>query len=232
MSPTAAQVDQRRRLLDAALQMLEELGPEALQTRRITSEVGTSTQAIYTQVGGMPGLFEALVADGFERFGEFVAAVPKSDDPVADFFSEGAAYTEWAFAHPQLYRLMFGLTGAQGLRLHTELELTTEGPRSSLPEALAAAQVMVSSLERVKASGRIDDVDPLIAAGQFLSATHGAVLLAIGGAFGDVAIALEIMGRIAVNLIVGLGDERTAAERSLQAALAARGNGLPIPPVY
>src|SRR5947208_7889177 len=111
------QADQRSRMLETAVRLLEDGGPETLQARRLTAEVGTSTQAVYTLFGGMPGLFEALVAEGFGRMARHITAVPETDDPVADFFAQGWAYVDWALAHPQLYRLMFGLTGA-GLRLH------------------------------------------------------------------------------------------------------------------
>jgi AcrR family transcriptional regulator len=201
--------------------MLEDAGPEALQARRLTAEVGTSTQAIYTLFGGMPGLFEAIVAEGFGRFARHVDSVPATDDPVADFFSEGWAYCDWALSHPQLYRLMFGLTGGR-LRHHAGLEMTVSGQFADFPEGQAAADVMIRSLDRVKAAGRIDDVDTVIAAGQFLSATHGYVLLEIAGAFGDPSQGLQVIGPLAVNLMVGLGDERAAAERSLQAAVMIR----------
>jgi hypothetical protein len=65
-------------------------------------------------------------------------------------------------------------------------------------------------------------VDSLVAAGQVLSATHGYVLLEIAGAFGHEDRGREVIGSLAVNLIVALGDEREAAQRSLGAALAAR----------
>src|SRR4051812_45545365 len=183
-SRRSAQADQRTRLLDVALRRLEESGPEALQARRLTAEIGASTQALYTLFGGMPALFEAIVTEGFVRFAAHVDAVPETDDPVADFFRQGRAYVEWALAHPQLYRLMFGLTGGD-LRLHSGLELTLSGPMANFPEGQAAADVMVRSLERVKASGRIGPVNTALAAGQALSATHGYVLLQIGGGFPD-----------------------------------------------
>jgi AcrR family transcriptional regulator len=209
--------DQRARLLEVAARLLEDAGPEALQARTLTAEVGTSTQAVYTLFGGMPGLFEALVADGFRRFGEHVAASPESDDPVADFFRKGRAYIEWALARPQLYRLMFGLTGGR-LRLHAGLEMTAAGVVGNLPEGQAALAVMTGALDRVKAAGRIDPVNTVIAAGQFLSATHGYVLLEIAGAF-DEGAGLQIVAPLGVNLMVGLGDDREAAERSFQAAV-------------
>lgn len=209
-------------MLEVASAMLEEAGPEALQARRLTAAVGASTQAVYTLFGGMPGLFEALVADGFKRFAEHVEAVPPSEDPVADFFAQGRAYCEWALEHPQHYRLMFGLTGG-GLRLHAGLEMTVARTFAGPPEGEAAFQIMVRAMDRVQASDRIRPVDSLVAAGQFLSATHGYVLLAIGGVFGREEDGLEVIGALAVNLMVGLGDSREAVEGSIAAALGAQG---------
>src|SRR4051794_29366999 len=160
ISRRSLQADQRARLLDAAVRLLEDGGPEALQARRVTAAVGTSTQAIYTLFGGMPGLFEAIVAHGFGRVAEHVAsAVTEGPDPVADFFAQGWAYADWALAHPQLYRLMFGLTGG-GLRVHSGLEMTLTGTLANFPEGRAAANVLVSAVERMQAAGRVRPGDP------------------------------------------------------------------------
>jgi AcrR family transcriptional regulator len=210
----------REELIEAAMAALEEGGPPAIQARALTAAVGASTQAIYTHFGGMPGLFEAVAAEGFARFAAHVSATPQTDDPVADFFSQGWRFMDWAFAHPQLYRLMFGLTGGT-LRLHSHLELSLTGALANFPEGRTAAQVMVGSLERVRAAGRIGTNDARLAAGQFLSATHGYVLLALTGTFEDEDVGLAVMGALGVNLMVGLGDQREAAERSLAAAVAA-----------
>ncbi|HYJ21550.1 MAG TPA: WHG domain-containing protein [Solirubrobacterales bacterium] len=213
-STVTPEVDQRTRLLTAAREAIEDSGPEALRARTITAAVGTSTQALYTHFGGMPGLIEVIVADGFDRFARHVAKVPEGEDPVADFFAKGRAFGEWALAHPHLYRLMFGLTGG-GLRRHAGLEITVSGAVTNSPEAQSAVDVLVRSMTRVKESGRIDPVDPVIAAGQFLSATHGFVLLEIAGVFaGD---GLSTMRPLAINLMVGLGDSREAATASLHA---------------
>jgi AcrR family transcriptional regulator len=220
--PTRAATDQRRRLLDVALARVEESGPEVLRARELTAEIGASTQALYTSFGGMPGLFEAIVADGFTRFAAHVEAVPGTDDPVADFFAQGWAFGEWALTHPQLYRLMFGVTGG-GLRQHAGLELTVAGAANSSPEARSAMNVMVRSMERVVASGRIRPVDPVLASGQFLSATHGYVLLAIAGVFTPAGDGLEVAREFGVNLMVGLGDDGEAAKRSMLAVEASKG---------
>lgn len=215
---TSPQADQRARLLAVALEMLESSGPEALRARSLTAAIGTSTQALYTLFGGMTGLLEAIVADGFVRLTRHVEAVPETDDPVADFLTQGGAYCDWALSNPQCYRLMFGLT--KGLGVRSGLTMTPFGALANFPEGQAAAEVMVRSLARVVESGRIRPVDPALAAGQFLSATHGYVLLELAGAFGEDGRGLEVITALASNLMVGLGDSREAAERSLVAATA------------
>ena len=59
--------------------------------------------------------------------------------------------------------------------------MTLAGTISTLPEGQAAFDVMVQAVNRVKEAGQIDAVDPVLAAGQFLSATHGYVLLEMAG---------------------------------------------------
>jgi AcrR family transcriptional regulator len=215
---TSSRSDQRARLLGVAVRMLEDSGPEALSARGLTAEIGASTQAIYTLFGGMAGLLDALVSDGFVRLAHHVEAVPETDDPVADFFAGGRTYCDWALANPQCYRLMFGLT--KGLDVRRGLRMSAAGTLANFPEGQAAAEVMVRSLRRVVDAERIRPVDPLVVAGQFLSATHGYVLLEIAGSF-DEGHGVQIIAALGINLMVGLGDSREAAERSLLAAFSA-----------
>jgi AcrR family transcriptional regulator len=221
--------ERRAQLLDVALRQLEEAGPEGLQARGLTAEIGASTQAIYTLFGGMPGLLEAIVAEGFIRFARHVEAVVETDDPVADHFSRGWAYCDWALAHPQLYRLMFGLTGG-GLRVLDGVEMTMAGTLTNFPEGQSAVDVLVRSINRVIESGRVRPVDSIEAAAQFLSATHGYVLLEIAGAFGHAGERPQVLGQLAVNLMIGLGDDPDAVERSLLATIAARSDAQKTPP--
>jgi len=209
----------RDKLLALAREKVEESGPEALRARSLATQVGTSTQSLYTLFGGMPGLIDALVADGFDEFARFVAVVEETDDPVADFFAKGWTYAEWALAHPHLYRLMFGLSGGD-LRHHAGLEVALAGSVANTPQAQRAVDVLVNSMRRVTESGRLHPVDPLIAAGQFLSATHGYVLLQAGGVFGGADEARALIAAAGVNLMVGMGDDRDRAVESLQKGIA------------
>lgn len=213
----------RERLLEAAMRTLEQNGPEALQARKLAAEIGASTMAVYTYFGGMPGLFEALVTEGFVRFGHRLAEVPETDDPVTDLAALGLAYREYALQHPQRYRLMFGLA-APGLPRKESRDLTEEGSPTLLPEGAATFEVLVRMVQRVIDSGRVDDGEAVTLAGQAWSATHGFVLLEMTGVFGHEDHGLtQILGPMMVNLLVGLGADRDSVQASILAALATRG---------
>jgi AcrR family transcriptional regulator len=209
--------DTQGELLTAAFRVLEAEGPQALQARRLTREIGASTMAVYTYFGGMPGLVEAVVREGLVRFADHVRTnAPETDDPMADLIAGGLAYGGFALANPQLYRLMFGLAAGPQVRSLPDAEGIL-----STAEGGEALSVLVGSVERVLVAGLIRPQDARAAATQILSVTHGFLLLQIGG-FVEAELQ-EVMPVLAVNLMVGLGADREATERSLARAVAAQG---------
>ena len=80
----ATSADVRRRLLEVAAHVVREQGAPALSARKLAAASGTSTMALYTHFGGMPGLVRAMVAEGFRRLFARVAEVPITDDPLHD----------------------------------------------------------------------------------------------------------------------------------------------------
>lgn len=97
----------RVRLLDRAGELLSAEGPHALNLRRLAADVGTSTTAVYTLFGGKPALLRALYREAFDRLGERLAAVPRTEDLTHDLLRLAWAYRECALADPQLYSIMF-----------------------------------------------------------------------------------------------------------------------------
>jgi AcrR family transcriptional regulator len=217
MTSTDTSPTTRERLVAAALAVLERDGPAAIQARTLASEIGASTMAVYTHFRGMPKLIEAVMREGLSRFAEHTRAVPHTDDPMADLIAGGLAYGEFAMQNPQLYRLLFGLTDLGGV----QKVLSDAATPWDLAEGVDALSVLVAAVERVIEAGRIRPQEPTPAATQILSATHGFVLLAMTG-FIDSQGLQDVMARMAVNLIVGLGDTRRRAKRSLAAAINAR----------
>jgi AcrR family transcriptional regulator len=97
----------RVRLLDRAGELLSTEGPSALSLRRLAADVNTSTTAVYSLFGGKPALLDALYEEAFRRFGDRLAALPETDDPVEDIVRIGLTYRESALADPQFYLVMF-----------------------------------------------------------------------------------------------------------------------------
>lgn len=119
--------------------------------------------------------------------------------------------------NPQLYRLLFGLSDFGGIST-SAADGTTPW---DLAEGVDALSVLVAAVERVIEAGRIRPQEPAHAATQILSATHGFVLLAMTG-FIDSQGLQDVLAALAINLVVGLGDTRRRAQRSLAAAIEAR----------
>ncbi|MFB4305457.1 TetR/AcrR family transcriptional regulator [Actinomadura sp. GTD37] len=210
--------DPRRRLVDAGVRLLERDGPEALNARRLAAEIGASTMAVYTHFGGMAGLHEAVVQEEFVRFGRHLHAVARTDDPVADLLALGLAYRDFVLADPRRYRFMIGLTGP-GAHPPIGRDLVGAGTPAALPEVNAAFEQHVETVRRIMAAGRIRRGAPVPVAAQLWSMLHGFVLLETIGVFGHDGV-VTVLAPAAVNLLVGLGDRREAAETSLRSLAA------------
>jgi AcrR family transcriptional regulator len=215
----ATKASPRDRLLNTAIRMLAEGGPESLQARRLAAEVGMSTMAVYTHFGGMPELIREIAREGFVRFGRRLEQAPRGEDPVADLLALGLAYRDHALENPQLYRLMFGVTAPAGTR-QAGTDLAAGTIAGDLPEGEAAFAHLVGAVTRIIDSGRAREEEPVRAAAQIWSAIHGYVLLEIAGYFGaDDRGVEQVLLPLSTKLAIGAGDTPEAAARS---ALAAR----------
>jgi AcrR family transcriptional regulator len=208
----------RGQLVNAGIVILERDGLQALSVRKLAAEVGASTMAVYTHFGSMTGVVDALSDEIFARFGAALADIPHTDDPVADFFSMGAAYRRFALRNPQHYQLMFGTSVPASLS-SVRRDLTVTGHATSRD---ASFQILCESVRRMTAAGRIRDDSEAAVAGRIWSICHGAVTLEMAGFFGTEGHGLrEILGPLTVDFLVGMGDERERVNASLATAAAA-----------
>jgi AcrR family transcriptional regulator len=94
-------------LVDAAERVLHEEGVEALTVRRVATEAGTTTRAVYSLFGSKQGLIVALGQRAFEILGDGLAKLPETDDPVADIVNAGTVvFRRFAREHPSLFRMI------------------------------------------------------------------------------------------------------------------------------
>lgn len=199
MSPKAPDPQVRSALIEAAARLLAEHGPDALTTRRLASEVGTSTMAVYTYFEGMEELRKEVAREGFRRLSSYLEAVPDSDDPIYDLSALGAAYVANALTNYDLYRFMF-LGNAED-------DDVGEGTFERL----------VRGVRRAMDAGRFDQADPLDAATQLWVMAHGIVTLHKAGCLTQAEM-IQTIAAMALNLFTGFGDDKDAALTSMAKA--------------
>ncbi|WP_036429524.1 MULTISPECIES: TetR/AcrR family transcriptional regulator [Mycobacterium] len=220
----------REEMLRAAVGLLDEHGPDALQTRKVAGAAGTSTMAVYTHFGGMRGLIAEVAEEGLRQF-DAALTVPHTADPVADLFMIGAAYRRYAIKRPHVYRLMFGSTSAHGINApaHNVLTLTVAAIERDYPSFAHVVRGVHRCMlaGRIKPAGAVkdgvDDASVVATAAQFWALIHGFVMLELAGYYGDDSSAVvPVLGSMTSNLLVALGDSPEQVAQSLQTAMGAR----------
>ena len=210
--------DVRERLIEGGIRLLERDGLQSLSVRNLAAEVGTSTMAVYTHFGGMTGVIDAVANEAFVRFALALTDVPRTDDPVADFFVMGAAYRAFALANPQRYQLIFGASAPASVAT-SRTDVTSAGNATDRTESAASFEALLDTVRRMIAAGRIRDDGPLNIAGRLWSLSHGEVMLELAGFFGREGHGLtQVLTPVAVDLLVGMGDSRARVLQSLAAA--------------
>jgi AcrR family transcriptional regulator len=197
--PRSADLTVRVTLIERAAELLAAREPVTL--RGLAAAAGTSTMAVYTHFGGMPGLWAAVRAEGFTRLARRLATQRPSDDPVTDLTLVGSVYVANALADPNLYLTMFD----------NRYELDDPGV------AATGFEVLVGAAARARAEGRFaETVDPAAAATRLWGMTHGMVMLVLTGALerSDLGRHLPPMWAAAY---VGFGDRMASAQRSAEA---------------
>jgi AcrR family transcriptional regulator len=164
----------RQALVDAGGRLLADEGPQALTTRRVAQEVGASTTAVYSLFGGKAGLVLAMFLEGFARLSRAFAAVPRSDDPVADLLALGHAYRESARANPHLYELMFGRPVPGFVPDH-----------AAVAQTLDTFEDLTGTIRRCIDAGRFRPADPGGVALHLHGLVHGLTSLELRGRLGS-----------------------------------------------
>jgi AcrR family transcriptional regulator len=228
-SPSQTARNVRDELLHAAVDILNEHGPDALQTRRIARAAGTSTMAVYTHFGGMPALIAAVAEEGLRQF-DAAMTMPPTSDPVADLTATGIAYRQYAIERPHMYRLMFGSTSAHGINAPAHDVLTLS--MAEIDDHYPSFAHVVRGVHRCMLAGRIggssadsasDDATVVAVAAQFWAAIHGFVMLELAGYHGAQGSAVgPVLAPLMTNLLVALGDSPERVRQSQQSAVQPR----------
>lgn len=143
--------DLPKAVLRTAAQILEKEGLEALSVREVARRAGVSHNAPYRHFPDREKLLEALAAEGFELLGEALASRPRRE--------MGEAYVEFALAHPQRFRLMFGglvKPANREARAYESLQKAFADLGEHAPYAAAAAWALVHGLSHLLLDGHFE----------------------------------------------------------------------------
>src|SRR6516162_8748661 len=92
--------DIRSTILDAAADLLEKEGPDALSVRGIAAAAGVAPMGVYNHFESKAGIVDALFVQGFERLAEALDTIAGIEDPYEALREGGRRYRALALAHP------------------------------------------------------------------------------------------------------------------------------------
>jgi AcrR family transcriptional regulator len=149
----------RDRILEAAARLLAESGGAPVSTRAVCEAAGVGAPTLYHHFGDKQGLFDAVVAHGFEQYLAEKKATPSTGDAVEDLRRGWDAHVEFGRAHPAFYTLMYG-----GSR-----------PGPPPPAAKEAHGALLDLCRRAALAGRLR-IAPEVASRMVLAANTGVTL--------------------------------------------------------
>jgi AcrR family transcriptional regulator len=131
-------------LLDAAERVAEREELAAVSVRRVATEVGTTTRAVYSLFGSKDGLITALGVRAFDLLGATVGALPGTSDPAADLVEAGLVFCRFAREHPALFRIAV-----------QHIDVPVEAGRGFAGARYRALAVLQDRVARLSESGRL-----------------------------------------------------------------------------
>jgi AcrR family transcriptional regulator len=146
--------DLRKTVLQEASNILEKEGLNALSLREVARRAGVSHNAPYRHFHDRDSLLAALVEEGFQMFADELAKRPRRE--------MGEAYVEFALAHPQRFRLMFGGTvklESRERRAYEALLKSFADLGADAQYAAAAAWALVHGLAHLLLDGHFEGRD-------------------------------------------------------------------------
>lgn len=148
----------RQRVIDAAADLLEREGRDAVTTRAVAVAAGMQAPVIYRLFGDKNGLLEAVAEHGYATFLAAKHVDPDPQDPIEDLKAGWDLAVEFGLTHPALYRLMYS------------------EPRRVTSDAFKAGmEILMGRIRRLAAGGWLR-VDEELAAMLIHATARGAVL--------------------------------------------------------
>ncbi|MCU1548733.1 MAG: TetR/AcrR family transcriptional regulator, partial [Arthrobacter sp.] len=179
------------RLLRAAAELLANSGGSAVSTRQITQLAGVTAPTLYHHFGDKEGLFDAVVAAGFDEYVAGERDFAPSGQPLEDIGRMWDNHVQFGLNQPELYLVMFG-------NIRPE----------SRPAIVADAEALMEEmLNKAAVAGQLN-VPPREAARSILAANVGVTLMLIAEKAPERNLELSAMTRDAMIFAVSTEQAR------------------------
>lgn len=118
----------RQALVEAALRLIEEKGPQGFTLSEAAKVAGVTPAAVYRHFEGREDLIAEAALQGYEIFGDLMEYAFKKGQPsaLASFEATGRAYLAFASKYPGHYQAMF----ESGLSMNRTPELASAAGRA------------------------------------------------------------------------------------------------------
>lgn len=165
----------RKLVVDAAAQLLQEEGPEAVTVRKVATKMDCSTKIIYSLFVNKEGLAQQLYLDGCQLLAKQLEHAPQATDPAQQLLNLGEAYWRFGKVYASYYKLMFGGAFAD-----------FKPDAESLQGTVTALQQLLQVVAEAREQGVLSDkYDEQSAIRVLWAALHGVIHLYLGGHLAD-----------------------------------------------
>ncbi len=160
----------RQRLVDAAERLIVSRDSIDFTMRELATEVGCSPMLPYRYFRDKEDILAAVKTSAFLSFAKALESPRRAPGDAKDrSFGVGDAYTAFAFANPQLYRLMFNTPPVEKGR-YPDLDAAVERGRMT----------MTDHVRDVLQQGLLVG-DPVVIGHLFWAGLHGLIVLQLAG---------------------------------------------------
>ncbi|SNS41946.1 TetR/AcrR family transcriptional regulator [Tropicimonas sediminicola] len=166
----------REALIDAALGLIEQKGPQGFSLSEAAKDAGVTPAAVYRHFQGREDLLTEIARQGFEIFADLMEYAFDKGQPsaLASFEATGRAYLAFARKYPGHYQAMF----EAGLSLQSDPQLAKAAER--------ATGILEQAAERLMAQLPADRrPPPQMVSAHIWAMSHGVVELYARGAPGS-----------------------------------------------
>lgn len=158
----------RRRILDAAQDLFDSAGIDAVSMRALGARVGLTASALYAYFPTKTTLLRALWWDALDELLSRMQDISRNEtDPISAIRALGRTYSEFALENPARYRVLFLIEAGE-----TVADLRTQGFRHK------SYDILYERIDDAIKSHQLKDGDPHTISQVFWAGVHGVIMLA------------------------------------------------------